>query len=391
MPLVVAAVVLGVVRVPYYVIGPGPTENVMPLIRVAGHPTFPPKGKLLLVTVDLGPATAYQALAAWLSPDEQVVPSSEILSPGQTPQQQVQQSFSQMDQSKIDATMVALGATVGYPRRHGPGALVESTYPGTPAGDALAPGDVVTAIDGTAIGSADQALGIIERAAGGPALRFTVRRGRRVVTLRITPQAGALVEGTYAGLPASRVLRAGDVITAVDGRAVETLTYLADAIRRAGYGGTVRLTVLRGSRTLHVSVRTARDPSVPYPVIGVALADRFGANLVPNFPFTVSISSGDIGGPSAGLMWTLGLIDLLSSGDLAHGRTIAGTGEIQLDGTILPIGGVREKVVAAERAGASVFFVPVANANEAKSVAHGITIVPVRTYADALHYLETHR
>ena len=100
------------------------------------------------------------------------------------------------------------------------------------------------------------------------------------------------------------------------------------------------------------------------------------------------IDSGDIGGPSAGLMWTLGVIDLLTPGELTGGRVIAGTGTIALDGTVGPIGGIQEKVVAAEHAGAKVFFVPTADAAGARSIAHGIVLVPVKTFQDALDYLQ---
>ena len=121
------------------------------------------------------------------------------------------------------------------------------------------------------------------------------------------------------------------------------------------------------------------EPKLKRPIIGV--------RTVQNFPFSLTIKSGDIGGPSAGLMWTLGLVDLLTPGDLTDGRKIAGTGEIGPDGKVYPIGGVEEKVVAAQRAGAVVFFAPVEDAAAARAVAHGMTIVPVRTYRDALRYL----
>jgi PDZ domain-containing protein len=138
----------------------------------------------------------------------------------------------------------------------------------------------------------------------------------------------------------------------------------------------------RPGGTVTVTVTPAYDPKLKRALIGIV--------SVANFPFDISIQSGDIGGPSAGLMWTLGLIDILTPGDLTGGRTIAGTGEIGPDGTVYPIGGIEEKVVAARRAGADVFLVPVDNAAGARSVAREMTIVPVKTYRDALKYLRAH-
>jgi len=102
----------------------------------------------------------------------------------------------------------------------------------------------------------------------------------------------------------------------------------------------------------------------------------------------VAIDSGQIGGPSAGLMWTLGLIEELTPGDLTDGRTIAGTGTIAPDGTVGPIGGIEEKVVAAERAGATVFFAPDQDAAAAEKVADHIVVVPVSNFQEAVDYLE---
>ena len=83
-----------------------------------------------------------------------------------------------------------------------------------------------------------------------------------------------------------------------------------------------------------------------------------GISMIDAFPFTVTMTSEEIGGPSAGLMWALGLYELLTPEDLTAGRTIAGTGEIGPDGTVYPIGGIQDKVVAAQRAGATIFLAP---------------------------------
>jgi PDZ domain-containing protein len=110
--------------------------------------------------------------------------------------------------------------------------------------------------------------------------------------------------------------------------------------------------------------------------------------MINSFPFDVQISSGEIGGPSAGLMWALGLYDLLTPGDLTGGQTIAGTGQIALDGTVIPIGGIEEKLTAAADAGATVFLVPQGNMEEARaSGGHGLELVPVATFDDARAYL----
>ncbi|HEX2267790.1 MAG TPA: S16 family serine protease, partial [Actinomycetota bacterium] len=190
---------------------------------------------------------------------------------------------------------------------------------------------------------------------------------------------GVLVERVVPETPAAGKLFAGDVITAVDGRSVDTPGQLSRRIDQLGFGNGGRFTVEAAGKTRHPRIAPGRVRGVEGPAIGIS--------AVHNFPFDVSISSGDIGGPSAGLMWTLGLIDLLTPGELAHGRTIAGTGQILPDGTVGSVGGIEQKVAAAERAGAYVFFVPAEEAAEAHSIATRMRVVPVRTYRDAVHFL----
>jgi PDZ domain-containing protein len=194
--------------------------------------------------------------------------------------------------------------------------------------------------------------------------------------------AGALVEDVFPGLPAQGKLFAGDLITKVDGKTIETEAQLGPLIVGAAAGHPLTFTVVAGDTTRTEVIAPKMVKGVDHPVIGIA--------SVANFPFPLTISSGEIGGPSAGLMWALGVSDVITPGDLTAGRTIAGTGALDPDGTVEPIGGVREKVIAAEAAGAKVFFVPVGDASDARGAAPGLTLVPVKTYEQALNWLLSH-
>jgi Lon-like protease len=191
---------------------------------------------------------------------------------------------------------------------------------------------------------------------------------------------GVLVESVVEGAPADGKLYAGDLIVEVDGTRLGGPEDLRAMIDQAGLGGTLGLTVEAGGETREVELTLGRVAGIDGPAMGIA--------PIHNFPFPLTIRSGDIGGPSAGLMWTLGLVELLTREDLTAGRVVAGTGVITLEGQVGPIGGIEEKVVAAERAGATVFFSPAENVEAARSVADRITVVPVRTYEDAVDYLE---
>jgi PDZ domain-containing protein len=311
-PLILVVVLGTSVWLPLYSVGPGPAREVEPLIRVSGHPTYPTNGKLVMTSVTFDQLTGLGALIAWLDPNQDVVPRSDLYAPGETVEQEHARAISQMDQSKLDATYVVLSELTGYPKEHRDGALVESTVPGCAADGELFPGDLIQGIDGEPVRGRASASRLIDAAPSGSSLAFDLR---------------------------------------VDGKPE--------------------------------SVELVRQPC------GDSNDPLVGVSLIDHFPFDVSIESGDIGGPSAGLMWALGLYDLLTPGDLTSGRMIAGTGEIGLDGTIYPIGGIGEKIVAAERAGASAFLVPRANLAGARAAdPDGMTLVPVSTFRDALDFLQ---
>jgi PDZ domain-containing protein len=192
---------------------------------------------------------------------------------------------------------------------------------------------------------------------------------------------GALVEGVVAGCAADGVLYPGDLIQAIDGQAIRGAAQASRLIESAPSGSTLTFDIRAGGERQKVDL--VRAPC------GVKNEPLVGVSLISNFPFGVRIESGDVGGPSAGLMWALGLYDLLTPGDLTAGRTIAGTGQIGLDGTVYPIGGIEEKIVAAEHAGASVFLVPEGNLTAARSAGgDGMDLVPVASFQDAVDYLE---
>jgi Lon-like protease len=189
------------------------------------------------------------------------------------------------------------------------------------------------------------------------------------------------IQATVAGMPASGVLHPGDVIAAVDGTPVTCRADAGTLIRARKPGAPVELTILRHGATEHVRLVTANAQGVPE--IGVEIVESFA------FPFNVTISVGDIGGPSAGMMFALGIIDKITQDNLTGGRFIAGTGEIEADGTVDPIGGIQQKMAGARAAGATVFLTPAANCPDTSgSVPAGLRLVKVSSLAGAIADLD---
>ncbi len=196
------------------------------------------------------------------------------------------------------------------------------------------------------------------------------------------------VAGVQPGLPADGLLEDGDVLVSVDGVPIESSQGLRDSIGVREPGSVLVLGYLRDGRPAEVELTTAEPPpgSDVRSVVGVALAE------VPEYAFDVTITLNDVGGPSAGLMFALGIIDKLEPGSLTGGTYVAGTGEISTDGTVGAIGGIPQKIVAAEAKGAEVFLVPEGNCDEAVDGApEGIRLVKVSTLQGALDALETLR
>lgn len=318
--VLVGLVIAVVTPVPYVALTPGPTLNTLgspegqPLVQISGRPTYPTSGHLNMVTVSYsgGPGTSFNifnALAAWLTPDDAVVPETEIFLPGQSQQQAVQQDTQAMADSQQDATAAAL------------------------------------------------------------------------CFLGIKYQTIDRIEATAKSTPAYGVLQAGDVITAVDGKQVGCHNNVVTMIRDRTPGAPVTLTIERDGVTKVVTLKT--ENVLGKPVVGVELATSYV------FPFTVKIYLPQIGGPSAGMMFALAIIDKLTPDNLTGGRFIAGTGEIDPSGGVIEIGGIQQKMAAARAAGATVFLTPQGNCTDvAGAVPSGLRIVKVSTLAGAVQALE---
>ncbi len=195
---------------------------------------------------------------------------------------------------------------------------------------------------------------------------------------------GVRVADLLEGAPSGDVLQIGDIIRAVDGEPVVLADDLREALADKAPGDTVTLTIERDGEAFDVEVELYESDEAP----GRALIGILAETLNPRFP--IDIDSSNIGGPSAGLMYTLAIIDLLTPEDITHGHVIAGTGTIDRSGKVGPIGGVRQKAVAAEAAGAEYMLVPADNFEEVQTAPiHDLKLVSVATVDDALEFLDS--
>lgn len=298
---VVAAMFL--VRLPYFLIQPGSVRPAETRIEVEGAESYTDDGEVLFTTVFIDQATPALLLRAWLD-DAVEVRTKEEMYPEDNRAEVQQQNRARMDLSKLTATKVAL--------------------------------------DHVGIDAAFDA------------------DGARVL--------GLVPEG-----PADGVLQVDDVITSVDGGEVAMPADIGEELADRSPGDEVDVVVRRGDTraadgsvdpgdptTVQVTLGAAED-DVARPVLGIQVepdAPRIDS------PVQVQVDSGSVSGPSAGLAWTLAIIDRLTPGSLTEGRRIAVTGEMFSDGTVGPIGGVLQKVAAVKRAGIDLFIYPAATPDE---------------------------
>lgn len=196
-----------------------------------------------------------------------------------------------------------------------------------------------------------------------------------------------LVEG---GSPADGIVRAGDEVVAVDGKPVQSPDDVVAAVRTHDVGDTVALTVRRADEsgamaTTDVEVVAGASPAGaadgsadPVAYLGIGVGTRHDA------PFDIAFTLQDVGGPSAGMMFSLAIVDMLTEGPLTGGGHVAGTGTIDPEGEVGPIGGITHKLQGARDAGATLFLAPADNCAEVVGhVPDGLQVVSVRTLSEA--------
>lgn len=208
-------------------------------------------------------------------------------------------------------------------------------------------------------------------------------------------------EGVYVvtvldGMPAEDKLQTGDEITEINDQPIKDADELIELVSDMEAGDEINLTLTRNEEQINEVVTLAAFPDNPDQVgIGIQLVTNREVTVEPEITF----KSGEIGGPSAGLMFSLEIYDQLTEEDLTKGYQIAGTGEISYEGEVLAIGGIDKKVIAADREGCTIFFAPNQNGVEgsnyqvavetAEEINTSMKIVPVDTFADAITYLES--
>ncbi|AXI79361.1 YlbL family protein [Peterkaempfera bronchialis] len=199
-----------------------------------------------------------------------------------------------------------------------------------------------------------------------------------------------IVDSVIAGSPSQGKLHAGDVIKAVDDTVITEPDQVAEVVSKLKSGQQVVFTVVPDGKPAgdakKVTITTVKAPDGNRAMVGIQPGTR---NILP---FTIDIGLQDVGGPSAGLMFSLGIIDKLKPTDITGGKFIAGTGTISDTGQVGPIGGIAMKTIAARNAGAQYFLTPADNCAEAaKDTPGGLTLVKVKTLDSALKALDAIR
>ncbi|MFE9608967.1 PDZ domain-containing protein [Streptomyces sp. NPDC006012] len=331
--MLIALLCAGVLlSVPYSEMSPGPTVNTLgehdgePVLQISGHQTYPATGHLNMTTVRVTSAdykmNLVEAVYGWLAHDEKVVPHDTLYPEGQTEEQSTQENAEEFSQSQESAKVAAL-KELGVPVQSW--VIVSTVVKDSPAEGRLHAGDVVKAVDGTPVKQPSDVAELVTKHKPGQDAVFTI----------IPAKEQAAAEKQHRKPTATQEVT--------------------------------------------ITTKKSADTGPERAIVGIS------AGTDHTFPFTIDIKLADVGGPSAGLMFSLGIYDKLTPGDLTGGKFVAGTGTIDDDGKVGPIGGIDMKTVGARDKGAQYFLTPADNcAAAAKDTPSGLTLVKVKTMKDAL-------
>ena len=202
-----------------------------------------------------------------------------------------------------------------------------------------------------------------------------------------TKGEGVAVVGLLDDSPVKNKLKKGDLLNSINNVQIFSATEFISTLRTYSIGETVSIGLIRvvDGISEQLFIETTLIEHVEYkgePMVGflaTTVNERF------DFPFEVDIKTGNVGGPSAGLMMALNVYNNLIPQDITNSMVVAGTGTIEIDGSVGPVGGIKQKIIAAKRAGAELILVPVANFEEAKPFETDDTaIIAVESFDDAL-------
>ncbi|MFD9320494.1 PDZ domain-containing protein [Streptomyces sp. NPDC060053] len=335
--MLIALLCAGVlIPVPYAEMSPGPTVNTLgdhagePVLQISGRKTYTTSGHLNMTTVRVTSAdyrmNLVEAVYGWLAHDNKVVPHDTLYPDGKTEEQSTQENAEEFSQSQESAKVAAL-KELDIPVTSW--VIVSTVVKGSPAEGRLHAGDVIKAVDGTVV-----------KEPGDVAKLVTKHKPGEKVVFRIVPaKEQAAAE-----------------------KANKTATKTQDVT---------------------ITTATSDDSGEKRAIVGIS------AGTDHTFPFTIDIKLADVGGPSAGLMFALGIYDKLTPGSLTGGKFVAGTGTIDDAGKVGPIGGIEMKTVGARSQGAQYFLTPAENcAAAATDTPSGLRLVKVNTIDDALDALK---
>ncbi|MEO3975868.1 PDZ domain-containing protein [Streptomyces sp. CAU 1734] len=317
------------IPVPYAEMSPGPTVNTLgsargePVLRISGHKTYPTTGHLNMTTVRVTGADYKMNLVESVHgwlAHDNVVVPRDTLYPDGKTEEESTQENAEEFTQSQESAKVAALRELDIPVKSR--VVVAAVFKDTPAHNRLHAGDVIRAVDGTPV-----------RVPGDVAKLVTKNKPGDKVVFTIVPAADAA------------------------------------AAEKAGKEPTA---------TEKVTITTAKSETGNRAIVGIE------AGTDHTFPFTIDINLADVGGPSAGLMFALGIVDKITPGDMTGGKFVAGTGTIDDKGEVGPIGGIQMKLVGARKAGAEFFLTPAANCpTAAADTPKGLTLVKVETMADA--------